>query len=240
MQTQARSVAQIYNLLPDISEADAHLTRLGRTNTIGRLLNIIRKHGLQQDVGVRLLHKHNLINEEEIMAEDSAFDNTNLLLITKPVLSKNSLGLVANSWQLTPTGFCASEHSSTHLLSNAKVDPDRNPDFFDEFGDALLELNASEILGPALNCGAFVTDRAPDNSILVELTALDDRANVVKFEARQEVDFNAMVETAWVASGDAAESSSEENSVTTKGCVRICPSVQNPPVHQGTYIHKKT
>lgn len=72
--------------------------------------------------------------------------------------------------------------------------------------------------------------------MMTEFTAFDERANVLRFiTADNPVDGNT-VETHWCLS--------EENGIdgekrTVMICKKICPSVQNPPVHQGTTQHNQ-
>lgn len=236
MQTTS-SISFNYNLLHDICEADSMLSKAGRHESICRLLNIINDHGLQDFVGIRLLHKHNSIDENEIMVENSEINDGELLLITRPISNDKNHNIFPNSWQLTGTEFLPSEFSSGHLLSRVDINPSTKPEFFKQFGDTLELLNVAHILGPAVNCGDFVeSKRGSEDVILVELTAINERANVVKYENRKDVDFTSMIETSWSMSskdGDILES----EIAATKSCKRVCPSVQNPPVHQGTYTH---
>ena len=81
-----------------------------------RLLSVISVHGLSDKVGIRLLHKHNEIYPDEIMAEDYVIDSNGLGLITKATkISHLSERYVPNSWMLRGNSYIPVEFSEKSL-----------------------------------------------------------------------------------------------------------------------------
>ncbi|WP_041388681.1 hypothetical protein [Polaromonas sp. JS666] len=233
-----------YNKLPTVFDADLALRQRDRDSVIEELLIVIEDHGLQNSVGLRLLHRHNEIAESEVMLEEARFDEHGLALVTlaSPVAAVDST-VAANSWMLDGDEFIAVEYSRASLLQSPGVSPKTQPLFFSALQRKLREFDVETWVGPALIESDFVSSHSQGRELLLEQSAFDDRANVLRYVSIDEIAPSGVVETFWVASVEAATRKSPATKAPggtktiKKVCKRICPSVQNPPVHQGTFIH---
>ncbi len=240
------SLTTRYNLLPTVFDADQLLKIHDHEKAIKELLAIIRKFSLEVSVGLRLLHKHSLLEPNEVMLEEHVVDNHGFALVTRASLTTRVDGnTVPNSWMLTETGFVPMEYSRAELLNSPDISPATHPQFFEQLGNMISHLGLSSVLGPALEASAFVESFRQDGAdSMLEYSALDDRANILRYVDSKTLDMNSMVETNWSASPSKKQTTKSDKAKrkggknTTKRCVRYCPYVQNPPVHQGTYIHR--
>lgn len=240
------SIASTYNALSDVVVADHALSDVGRELGINSLLGVIRAYGLEEFIGLRLLHKHNDIAASEIMLEDSRIDEEGFALITRATSISKTLGDVSpNSWILCEDGFVPFEFSRSYLLRDSGISPITHSGFFNDLANALRHAGLAQLIGPALTSSALVDEQRPAGAdLMLESSALDDRANVLRFAVSGELSIGSPIETFWTnGSTEKPESSvpAEREKVTpARVCTRICPSVQNPPVHQGTYIHRRS
>jgi len=138
---------------------------------------------------------------------------------------------IARDW-ICSNGVFAQEACRELRYKSRKI-----PCFFSELANAINAAELSKLIGPSLLGSEFIEfNRPPGSSMMTEFTAFDERANVLRFiTADNPVDGNT-VETHWCLS--------EENGIdgekrTVMICKKICPSVQNPPVHQGTTQHNQ-
>jgi hypothetical protein len=241
MQTEA------YNALLDVSVAHDQLS-CHKTSPIDSLLAVIRAHRLERAIGLRLLHKHHELQASEVMIEDAVVDKAGFALITRATeLSKAGDDWVANSWMLCNDGFVAFEHSRKQLLRDPSISPASHPEFFTAFAQELIRTGTAGLLAPALTSSSKVEGLRPqEHDVMIETTALDDRANVLRFARAEEANGPSSVQTFWLASTPPAPSPTEDNPMRpdtvqpTRVCTRFCPYVQDPPVHQGTYIHRQS
>lgn len=246
MYSTTTSTTSAYNALSDVVVANQCLTSIGRQVAIDLLLAVIRAHSLEEVVGLRLLHKHNEIQPHEIMLEDAYIDQEGFSLITSATIAPLSLSNISpNSWILCDDGFVPFEFSQDALLQDSAVCPATYPLFFQELAVAIRVAGLARLIGPALISSEFVHSHRPaDADIMLELSAIDDRANVLRFAIANELSIGSPIETFWAAGcADRPANSTPtepEKAKTERVCTRICPSVQNPPVHQGTYIHNQS
>lgn len=239
-------ISKAYNILPDVFYADRMLNKPGQKKSLDQLLDIVRKHRVESFVGLRLLHKHNLIAEHELMVEGTLQDELGFALITRPQsASEIDEAIVPNSWILTDSVYIPMEFSAPHLLNDPTFNPTSHSTFFDELAVKIRELGLSNIIGPALAASTFVdSHRLGDSSMMIELSDFDERANVLRF-VTDEVSECEFIETYWLAGPDSDDVSrpkdpNPDTAQPLRTCKRICPSVQNPPVHQGTYQHSSS
>ena len=235
--------AAIYNSLLELSEADLALHRSGKDTLVDRLLAIIKKHGMREHVGVRLLHRHNDIALHEAMVEDHIVDSFGFALVTKAKAASSLISdYVPNSWILSDKYFVPIEFSHRTLISNPTINPMNNALLFGEMAGEIRSLGLSAVVGPSLLGSSFIDYHRPEGAtMMIELTAQDDRANVLRFMVENHGDTREngrAIETHWCLTVS-GETNGDDKNVSTKTCTRICPYVQDPPVHQGTYIHQQ-
>ncbi|MCM2443514.1 hypothetical protein HGO34_27910 [Agrobacterium vitis] len=231
----ANILANAYNALPDLDEADFQLNSR-KDGCIDFLLSIIMKHGKHEFVGIRLLHKHNLIENGEIMAEYHQVDKDGFSLITRATKVRDwSSNLRPNSWIFKNGEWTPMEFSNAELLKNPNVNPSSEKELFQELADAINLFEVEDVIGPSLMGSDLIDSYRPDGEyMLVEQTALDDRANILRYaKIKNNMPFKA-VETHWCMEKD------KEKGTTIKSCKKICPPTDySPSKHNGTYIHKQ-
>lgn len=226
-------ISKSYNQLDDVSIADDQLTALGRRDCLDSLMAVITKFKLEQIVGVRLMHKHNVINSHEVMVEEEFFDDQGFGLATYPAKSIHPPRYFAvNSWQLTQDGFVPCEFSNASLLTNGGINPAEFNEFFEEFKQVLIDKGVQDILGPCVHYSDVVEEHCSDsNTILLETTNYAERTNVLRFESMEKVQTMLTRETKWAAS----QSNSNDPKSTAK-CKCVC-SVAPEGGHLGTHTH---
>lgn len=229
------AIAINYNNLLELDEADSVLSAIERQIIIKDLLSIIKEENMEKYVGIRLLHRHNKVSEDEIMAEFYCNNTNGFSLITKATKENDLKGdYVPNSWQLKDNKFVPIEFSETALVADSEVNPDKKSNLFLRLGETLRRTGSASVLGPSLLGSDLIESYRPEgHTVLAESTAQDDRANVLRFARPEPIASSTDVQTHWCVSPNSLDG------IVTMTCTRICPSVQNPPVHQGTYIHNQ-
>lgn len=245
MHLSSASIVSTYNDLSDVVIADQGLLAMGRKDVIDSLLAVIRSHHLEDSVGLRLLHKHNELAQFEVMLEEAQIDRDGFALVTRATtLALPTDDVAPNSWLLCDDGFVPFEFSRVSLLRDSSVAPATYPTFFSELAAKLRETGLTRLVGPALSPSELVESQRPHGAdVMLELTAIDERANVLRYAKASELSIGSPIETFWAATNPEKPNSStpaEPDKIKTQRvCTRICPSVQNPPVHQGTYVHRQ-
>ena len=170
-----------YNSLPEVFLADSALLSNDRNNIIEKLFEIIYKHKAEAFVGLRLLHKHNTIFENELMIEDVSFDKEGFALITRAqAIVGRSEDIVPNSWILSNFTFIPLEYSKRELVHEPTFNPDTQIVFFTELAEKLLELGVSQLIGPALISSDLVEKNKPQGAnLMFEMSDHDGRANIL-------------------------------------------------------------
>ena len=235
MEATFGSQAHSYNALLPIADANRALSRFGEEVIVGRLLSVIQRFGLQDKLGIRLLHKHNDILPSEVMYESSLFDLEGFALSTKAVTRAEVSLMVPNSWQLVDGAYVPVEFSDPLLVSDPEVRPETHTEVLREIGLILRETGTESILGPCLHYGSYVESHDPfERSAFLEKTDFDDRANVVRYVDLDDPAFTNSAKTKWRAIQSV---DSEGNVVWTTACNCFC-SVFPQGGHQGTTTHR--
>lgn len=248
MQIGPSVIVDVYNGLLDVAAAEHRLMEMGRDARLDKVLAVIRAFNMSEFVGLRLLHKHNVISQGEAMLESAVTDAEGFALVTRAadVSRGMSPGFVPNSWVLSDAHYVPMEFSDATLLADPDVNPASCPEFFAALAQAIRDEGLSLLIGPALIESALVRAHRPSStSLMLEMTALDDRANVVRYVTDAEALVGTTTETFWTVSGEPEGTEESEQPEGDKpspqvkrGCTRFCPYVQDPPVHQGTFIHQ--
>jgi hypothetical protein len=199
------SHSEIYNGLPDVLVADAKLKAMGKAVTLTPLCEAILKHGLEDRIGIRLLHNHNKIAQDEMMVEQEELNRDGTYCLTTVAVDKASYATksYANSWLLRKDGPLPLEYSLDPLVvaqSDELISKDR---FIGEIQQNLEQLDASDLLGLCVLNRRFYEERRPSGGKevqLVETTDGERRANVLKFYCDGRFNLDELIETVWMAS----------------------------------------
>lgn len=236
MHTVTFPQATLYNSLLPITEANRSLAALGEEDVVGKLLTIIQRAGLQDKLGIRLLHKHNDISDCEIMYETAGIDAEGFALTTRAVDRSLASEAVPNSWQLIGNEYLPVEFSDPRVVGDPGFDLNQHKDVLRELGMELRAAGASKVLGPCLHYGADVEIHSPFiESAFLEKTDFEDRANVVRYVERNDPAFTNSAKTKWRAVQVVDDVSGK--AAWTTACNCFC-SVFPQGGHQGTTTHR--
>lgn len=190
---------KIYNRKLDLLPASSALERLGGEVAVAAALSIIREEGLADAYGIRLLHKHNTISQDEIMHEGEQFDEQGYCLVTQPVPLSNADTSRANSWQILMDCCVPLEYSDPKLLIDAGTQQLRTSVLIDKLRRTLSELNASHLLGLSVNySGNQSAQYRFDDYALLESTNPQVRSNVMRFVPRNDPRYVSAIKTRWL------------------------------------------
>jgi hypothetical protein len=224
-----------YNGLLGIVEANRALGTIGGEETVGKILSVIADAGLEDIIGIRLLHRHNNISDNEMMFESDVVDDDGFALVTSAVGTSQIEAPSSNSWQFSGSGYLPTEFSDPRLL----VDPDfsvRNHQCtFNRLSEALCDYRAEVVLGPCVNYSEFVSSFSPGvNSAFLEKTDSDNRLNVVRYISVTDPAFTNSAKTKWLAKRIIDDQGMRK---WTTACNCYC-AVFPAGGHQGTKYHR--
>lgn len=190
-----------YNRLSDVVPA---YDMLGPdlSATIAPVSTLILDAGYEDVIGMRLLHRHCMLEPDEIMVETAMqVDEGALEVVTAPVIG-------------TPTGFSA--HANCWMAADGELHPVefsiddevrvaselllRDVPFARAFVRKVESLGLSHVLGPcALKRSCYPVAGFRLDQRLVETTDITGRANVVRLYSSGELPAGRLIETTWKA-----------------------------------------
>lgn len=193
--------ANDYNDLPDIMEADKQLRLLGRESIVETLCNVILKFRLQDRIGIRLLHRHSVIDDNESMVERDEFDSSGRpCLATRVEPQSSARTALANTWRIHSGKLHAYEYSSPESLNSptARIDAE----FITEFEKVTTQNSVTRLLGLCLIDKKFFQLRpgAETDYGLVEESDVQARTNVVRWVPAAEINSLTYIQAMWKAS----------------------------------------
>ncbi|MEG4799182.1 glycerol-3-phosphate ABC transporter substrate-binding protein [Microcoleus sp. ARI1-B5] len=173
-----------------LEQAQDNMTELGA---------VIRRHGLQKQVGICLLHKHFDLWDNERLVEE--FDGNNAYVKPTaeysdaiPYMWKVEQNQVSGEWVWFPLEFVrVTEAVSPAVERSAAVVS--NSEFLNEIAAKLSELGMTGMLGISILHRDAI--KVAEGEILVEST--DDEARVLTLSSvpRQNVDRATLTQTLW-------------------------------------------
>jgi hypothetical protein len=224
-----------YNGLLGIVEANRALRTIGGEETVGKILSVIADAGLEDVVGIRLLHRHNNISGDEMMFESDVIDPEGFALITSAVRTSQIEESSSNSWQFTASGYLPTEFSDPNLLADPDFSVKDHQRTFNYLSEALCDYRAETVLGPCVNYSEFVTSFSPGaNSAFLEKTDSDHRLNVVRYISITDSAFINSAKTKWLAKRIIDDQGIRK---WTTACSCYC-AVFPAGGHQGTKYHQ--
>jgi hypothetical protein len=191
------------------------------------LSEVICNHGLEDWIGIRLLHRHNSLTNGEIMLEAEEQHSTeNATLTTMATrLSRIKHQFSPNSWVAEGGRFFPMEYSQDAAIILGPDFPEEYREFFVEFEAVLSAFGVTKLLGPAILRRNFFDKHKPEApAILVETSDDARRANTVRFVKEGQYDWNTLIQTTWTAINPAAEGDSAcQDSHTALSAIRCSP-----------------
>lgn len=222
--------AAAYNALYSVEDADRMLCERDKSRIIHDLLSIISSNGLSSSIGLRLLHKHNDISEDEAMFESLEHIDGDLCLITKPVAGNINLADVrVNSWRVETDGTLQPlEFSDGGILASFDINSERCHRTFQELAERILKYGINDFIGI---CVDYKVESDDVNLIALETIDEKNRSNIVKFINIDAIDIHSSLETKWFTS------KGEDPAIKVAKCKSFC-SVKPEGGHLGTSSHR--
>lgn len=226
-----------YNSLLEVEAASNELHERDKFSILMSLLSILKKHDLEETIGLRLLHKHSDLKDFEIMVERQSIFEDKFALITQPLLPEYGENCVPNSWQLIESKFVPCEYSERELIRSAKDDLTKS-DVFEELSERLIDLGVEHLLGPCLNYSKDISaNYFEDKTVLLEITDFENRLNILQVINENQLQPQFTLETKWFYNTDTFQNSQY---VASAKCTTVCSVFPNGTGHQGTTYHQRT
>ena len=173
-----------------LEQAQDNMTELGA---------IIRRHGLQKQVGICLLHKHFDLSDNERLVEEFEGNNAYVKPTAEygdaiPYMWKVEQNQISGEWVWFPLEFVrVTEAVSAAVERSAAVV--NNSEFLNEIAAKLSELGMTGMFGISILHRDAI--KVAEGEILVEST--DDAARVLTLSAvsRENVDRTNLTQTLW-------------------------------------------
>jgi hypothetical protein len=235
---EARSF-EIYNLLPDVETADGELSRRGRELLLETLGDVIRKHALGHCFGIRLLHRHNELDGDEIMVEAEEHDSAiGYSLTTIATASAYVTATIQpNGWQYHGGQYVPLEWSTDAEVTAVPEALARFPHFFADFAEALEREDVSFLLGPCVISRDFARVHRPSpGSIFIENCDVKRRANILRFEDPERYDPRKLIQTTWVVASSDNETDCNPACIPS-GCNPVTACVVDTNGHTSQTAH---
>lgn len=197
-----------YNRLPGVLEANNALNRAGRNTLMQELATVILEHGLEETIGLRLIHAHNGLDDDELMVEREEIDTDGRpCLVTAPIRYRDMDGTMQpNSWDLGESGFFIPVEYSVFAAPPPSDDVLR-PVFVD-LKRVIESRGAVGVIGPWIVPQDDPFSDRGDDHILIEVTDTKRRANILRMVPRSEAPITDTVETTWrVKRGECTDAS---------------------------------
>ncbi len=201
-----KDYSMIYNTLPSVEEADSEVSRndfKDKAHFLKEVSRLLRKHNLQQKLGIALLHKHCKVREGERMVESPEIVNGEKALVTKPIRSVSNIG-VPTVWSIEDGQYHPLEYTTDTLACDLFNESEIPIEFLSDFAALSDSSPIGRYLGLAVVERAFYNDNEKQQQIPLEYSNFKNRHNVV-FLKRQ-CDLRNTIQTAW--------SFKEDNDVT--------------------------
>lgn len=233
----------------DIDAAFARFSSREQESILADLGQVVIRHGLDDVVGIRLLHKHHDILESEWMLETEEVDNRGIRCLTTTArrMEVGQRGS-ANTWMLVGEEAVALEFSKDQQVLGIEKSSRITEEFLSDFGNALDRYGVRDLLGPCIVSREYYDEAKPgDDFILVETTDDARRANVVSFEPDGIIPSERLIPAAWTVVKPPDASSSSEvwlgcrkvNCVTHTACVRDSSGNHSSRTHHSSQ-HQRT
>lgn len=133
---------QYYDSLPEIEEADALFTERWSTDSLAaKVGHVFTKHGVQDDFGLSLLHRHFDMDPAEILV------NIENVAVPWHTASMNPqlANVMGSSWRIVSDGLAPIEFHYTNDTIRANIED--HLDFVNELASVLQELALDKVLG---------------------------------------------------------------------------------------------
>jgi len=151
----ATSFRDRYNNLPEVEVANQELkSREGQFKELFKQLHVlVEQHGLQDYIGLRLIHNHFQLDDQQVMCEHfipSFGEEKAPSLITTPENVSKLGHAKAASWIFTDQGVSPFEYSNDPAVLEGRQKIDQAEGFVEEFGRLVKDARFEHLLSLAI------------------------------------------------------------------------------------------
>lgn len=222
---------KIYNSLHQVEKANDVLMASDVNGVLQSLREVILDNKIEEYFGIRLMHRHNSIDDNELMIEFEEVDERGNNCLSTIATSESQIKLPyhANSWVYSHGKLMPMEFSLDKSVEEANNILAGKPRFFSDFNEVTVKNGLGHVIGPCVVRRDFFQKYFNPSMILVETTQDERRANILRFSDRNLYPPSCLIPTSWIAlRGDEYEISSSvaqtacqtQNCVTHTACVR--------------------
>lgn len=143
-----------YNALPSVEQADEKLqSKSAFQDFLLKTKRIIVSHGLENIIGLRLIHRHFNLNQEQVMVENFEMHKGIPSLITTAhhIADAHKKGAVPSSWILSGSHPVVFEFSTDQAVRSGIEKMLAAPKFLPEIMGALLEDGFQDLLAVSIS-----------------------------------------------------------------------------------------
>lgn len=191
---------QHYNGLPAVEKADEDINKKTQFQSfLKKAEQIVRQYELQPIVGLRLIHNHFLVGNNNVMSEDFQIVKEIPSLVT----SEKSFEEAYESGALPASWIFSKNNNGEISLFEASNDPfiktahsllKKTPDFFDEMGKVLREYELTDLIALAILKRDSLVPK--DGQIYMEANSLLDQRSVIQLYDEKDV-LAESIPTSW-------------------------------------------
>ncbi len=133
-----------YNSLPSVEESDALLKMSPRFDAfLNDAKETVTRYELESFIGLRLIHRHFLLGDSQVMAEgyELVSQAPSLVTYAHNIEDAIEVGATPSSWIFSsnPEEVRLFESSTDYAIKSARSLLEKSPDFMDEMGKVLRE-----------------------------------------------------------------------------------------------------
>jgi hypothetical protein len=189
-----------YNNLEDVvHSSDSVKANPAFSSVLLEVGEVLVRYQLHEQIGVRLLHRHNELREGEFMIEDAGTlaDGTAALITTRQALENPPSELTPTIWKCGPNGEITALEFCTKIVRD--LDGDffaRNKEPFAKFHELVSAHGLEKYLGLCL-LAKNALEHDKETSLMVENTDVERVANIVTLKPRATFDRSTAIETVW-------------------------------------------
>lgn len=187
---------KFYNTFSSAEEADSNLKKSGKFDVfIKEAKNLAKNNNMDSFTGIRLIHRHTTLDENEAMLEQHELFNWEEALVTRPV--KYMKELQPASWIYHDGKFKVFEYSSDDMVKYYFNKINYNTTFLSDFAQTLEKFALQNILALAITDRDLYHSLREDSNLIEKSYEKPSFASVVTAEDKTKLDYNGAIITGW-------------------------------------------
>lgn len=192
-----------YNSLPSVEENDKLLKQSPQfQNVLKEAEEIITKYELNDSIGLRLIHRHYLLNDNQVMAEAYNLESGTPSLVTAPYSFEETQEIKArpSSWIFGSNSQDISlfETSTDFAVRETSLKLQKSPEFFEEMGEVIRNYQMKNLLSLAVLKRKSLF--AQPGQVYLEINSTDESKSIVQIWNASEKPQDSII-TTWSFKG---------------------------------------